>query len=122
MDECLKERMYLAEMFKNNQKIFIALGDETRQLIFLTLLENEVIGMRVPDITKKVHLSRPAVSHHLRILKESGLVNMHRKGTKNYYYVDANETAFYQLKKCVDHTCQIIQKACLYGYPNMEEE
>lgn len=41
---------------------------------------------------KKTHLSRPAVSHHLKILKEAEIVNLRREGTKNYYYLDSKIT------------------------------
>ncbi len=46
----------------------------------------ECNGVRVGTITQKTHLSRPAVSHHLKILTEAGLIKMRREGTKNYYY------------------------------------
>ena len=94
MDECFKQRKLLANEFKNFQKVFIALGDETRQQIFMALLENDTVGMRVPEITKRTHLSRPAVSHHLKILKEAGLVNMYRIKTMNYYYIDTVENCW----------------------------
>lgn len=42
----------------------------------------ECNGVRVGAITKKTNLSRPAVSHHLGILKDAGLVKMRREGTK----------------------------------------
>jgi hypothetical protein len=58
MDECAAQRQQLSEEFQKNQKIFLALGDETRQQILIALLENETIGMRVPAITAKTHLSR----------------------------------------------------------------
>ena len=80
MEECFNQRKLIASEFKNYRKVFTALGDENRQQIFLVLLENDKVGMRVPEITKKTHLSRPAVSHHLQILKEAELVNMHRVG------------------------------------------
>jgi hypothetical protein len=74
MDECTRQRRRLAGEFLQLQKVFIALGDETRQQIFVTLLQNETVGMRVPEITKCTHLSRPAVSHHLQVLKNAGLI------------------------------------------------
>lgn len=43
MDECFKQRKLLANEFKNFQKVFIALGDETRQQIFMALLENDTV-------------------------------------------------------------------------------
>lgn len=38
----------------------------------------------------KIDLSRPAVSHHLQILKDAGLINVRKEGTMNYYYFDSN--------------------------------
>lgn len=66
MNECAQNRRGVANDFKKYRKVFIALGDETRQHIFIALLENEKIGMRVPEITKRTHLSRPAVSHQIQ--------------------------------------------------------
>lgn len=111
MDECFKQRKLLADEFKKYQKVFVALGDENRQNIFFVLLENDKVCMRVPDITKKTHLSRPAVSHHLKILKEAGLVSMHRDKTMNYYYVDADETCWNGLKILIDQVNNVIQSA-----------
>ena len=122
MKKCLEQRQRLSSEFQQFQKVFTALGDETRQSIFITLLENESIGMRVPEITLKTHLSRPAVSHHLQILKDAGLINMHREGTKNYYYVDADKNCWHGLKELVDHVESVVKEACNCGYPYFEEE
>ena len=111
MDECFKQRKLLADELKKYQKVFVALGDENQQNIFFVLLENDKVGMRVPDITKKTHLSRPAVSHHLKILKEANLVSMHRDKTMNYYYVDADETCWNGLKILIDQVNNVIQSA-----------
>lgn len=90
-DEWHRIRLELSDDFKACRKIFIALGDETRQCIYITLLESRNLGMRVGAITEQTHLSRPAVSHHLQILKDAGLVAMHREGTRNFYFVNVNE-------------------------------
>ena len=56
--------------FIDSQKVLLAIGDETRQAILLVLMETECqTGLRVGEITKQTHLSRPAVSHHLKILR-----------------------------------------------------
>lgn len=55
MDECRAQRQSLAAEFKALQSSFVALGDETRQQIFIALLEYETVGMRVPEITKRTH-------------------------------------------------------------------
>ncbi len=122
MDECAKQRRLLAEEFLNYRKVFIALGDETRQQIFVALLQNETVGMRVPDITKCTHLSRPAVSHHFQILREAGLINMHRAGTMNYYYVDADKGCWGGLKTLVDHVDATVCSAQENGYPRLRED
>ena len=88
MDKCRAQRQSLAEEFKALQSFFAALGDETRQQIFIALLEHETIGMRVPEITRRTHLSRPAVSHHLRILKDARLVASRREGKTVFYALD----------------------------------
>ncbi|MEC2989425.1 ArsR family transcriptional regulator, partial [Bacillus cereus] len=50
--------------FIDSQKVLLAIGDETRQAILLVLMETECqTGLRVGEITKQTHLSRPAVSH-----------------------------------------------------------
>lgn len=90
--ECEERIQTIAEKFKTCRKAISALGDETRQLIILTLLEGDPGGIRVGEIAQKTHLSRPSVSHHLQILKEAEIVNMRREGTRNYYYFDARES------------------------------
>ena len=61
----------LAENFSASAKILTAIGDETRQHLILEMMKmGNCMGVRVGDITKKTNLSRPAVSHHLQIMKE----------------------------------------------------
>lgn len=43
------------------------------------------------------HLTRPSVSHRLRILKEANIVAMRTVGTKNYYYLSADETRWKEI-------------------------
>jgi ArsR family transcriptional regulator len=79
----------LLEQFSKTRKLLIAIGDETRQSIILTLMEVPCEeGMRVGDITARTHLSRPAVSHHLKILLDAGMVGVTPKGTKNFYWLN----------------------------------
>ena len=56
----------LQELFHSCMPLFIALGDEVR----LNIIEA---------------LSRPAISHHLKIMKSCGLVEVTQSGTSNYY-------------------------------------
>lgn len=120
MEECERQRLTLANEFKECKNAFIALGDETRQHIFIALLEGECHGMRVGEITQRTHLSRPAVSHHLQILKNAKIINMHREGTMNFYYVDANETEWGKITALMNHVYHIVQKAIESDYPHNE--
>lgn len=88
----------LAAEFERCQQILLALGDGNRQHLILEMMRMEQCGgVRVGTITERTHLSRPAVSHHIRILKEAGILNVRREGTKNYYYFDGNTAAMDQL-------------------------
>ena len=62
-----------------------ALGDPTRRAIFERLAHGP---LAVGDIAKKFPVSRPAVSQHLKVLKEAGLVRDHAEGTRRLYQVD----------------------------------
>nr|MCR5058400.1 metalloregulator ArsR/SmtB family transcription factor [Clostridiales bacterium] len=98
----------LAEEFKANQKVFIAIGDEVRQHILLEMLKHgNVNGMRVNDIAATTNLSRPAVSHHLQILKDAGIIKVRKEGTKNYYYIDPDMDGFYRMVSMFNHALKM---------------
>src|SRR5919106_6135038 len=62
-----------------------ALGDATRRSIFEQLRD----GPRsVGELAAGLPVSRPAVSQHLRVLKEAGLVTERRNGTRRIYRLD----------------------------------
>ncbi|WP_042196097.1 ArsR/SmtB family transcription factor [Paenibacillus camerounensis] len=80
----------IAIEFHNNQKVLNAIGDETRQAILLALIQGpQKSGMRVGEIRVRTHLSRPAVSHHLKILKDAQIISVRKEGTRNFYRLDA---------------------------------
>jgi DNA-binding transcriptional ArsR family regulator len=67
-----------------------ALADPTRRSVFERLRG----GPRpVVEIARGLPVSRPAVSQHLRVLKDAGLVRERREGTRNYYSVDGDAVA-----------------------------
>ncbi|MGN0107629.1 MAG: ArsR/SmtB family transcription factor [Hominilimicola sp.] len=122
MNECSMQRKFISDEFQKCLALFSALGDEIRQQIFITILEHDPIGIRVPEITEKSNLSRPAVSHHLKILKDAKIISMRRVGTKNYYYANADTGNWTALKNLSDHICSLIPRAVKSGYPNIDEE
>lgn len=100
----------LAGEFTACQKILLALGDENRQHLILEMMQmGECDGVRVGAITNKTNLSRPAVSHHLQILKDAGIIKMRREGTRNYYYFDADTEAMNQLLDMLTHAKHIME-------------
>lgn len=117
MGECAVNRLSLAKEFKECQNMILALGDETRQQIIIALLEHEKVGLRVGEITKLTHLSRPAVSHHLKVLKDAKVISMKRKGTMNFYYISANDSEWAKLTGLMNRVYEIVQKAAAAGYP-----
>lgn len=89
----------IKQKLQSCQKMFLAFGDETRQYIISILLCGECSGNRVVDIAKKTNLSRPAVSHHMQILKNAGIVKTRKEGTCIYYYLDPEDK---EIKKMID--------------------
>jgi ArsR family transcriptional regulator, arsenate/arsenite/antimonite-responsive transcriptional repressor len=73
----------LAKTFSKCAPLFMALGEPARQKIILVLAD--VNEMNVGDLALKVELSRPAVSHHLKVLRQAELVKRRRHGTENFY-------------------------------------
>ena len=63
-------------------RVFSALADETRLKIVKLLMESE---MRVDDLTRTLNMPQSTVSHHLRVLKEAGLVQAEKRGRSIYY-------------------------------------
>jgi ArsR family transcriptional regulator, arsenate/arsenite/antimonite-responsive transcriptional repressor len=79
--------------------LFKALGDDTR-LAILGFLAAAGDALCVCDIEDHVKaLSQPTISHHLRQLREAGLVTAARRGTWIYYAID--KTAHPRLAKFV---------------------
>lgn len=112
----------LAEEFEACRKPLIAMGDETRQKLILDMMRmGNCMGVRVGDITAKTHLSRPAVSHHLKILKEAGIVKMRREGTKNYYYFDADSETMHNIIQMFTHASDIMSALPARQTKNTEE-
>jgi DNA-binding transcriptional ArsR family regulator len=64
---------------------FAALSDPTRRGIFEQLAQR---SRSVGELAERVPVSRPAVSQHLKVLKEAGLVSDRQEGTRRVYSVD----------------------------------
>ena len=69
---------------KKLQLIFQTLSDYNRLGIIKFICERE---SSVGEIVKATKLSQPLISHHLRVLKENGILDTRRKGPFIFYYI-----------------------------------
>lgn len=63
--------------------VFTMLQDENRQQILMLLFDHK--KMTVNELTDQLSLSRPAVSHHLKLLLDSGLVTVTKRRKERLY-------------------------------------
>ena len=72
--------------WRHMAKVFEALGDEHRQRIVLTFEQGE--HLNVGQIAEVSTLSRSTVSHHLKILREAGVLASEKIGKEVYFWVN----------------------------------
>ena len=82
---------------QSDEEVWAALGDRSRRAIVLRLAERP---HAVVDLAKGLPLSRPAVSQHLKVLKDAGLVAEHAEGTRRIYHL--NEAGLAALRDQLD--------------------
>ncbi|MFD0618563.1 ArsR/SmtB family transcription factor [Paenibacillus sp. GCM10027629] len=75
---------HVLQQFKACIPLLEVLTDENRQAIIMLLAQNKP-GLNVNSISGHISLSRPAVSHHLKVLKQAGFIKSEKKGVENYY-------------------------------------
>lgn len=108
----------LSEELMASRRLLIALGDESRQYLILEMMKmGDCTGIRAVDIADHTRLSRPAVSHHLQIMKDAGLLKTRKEGTKIYYYFDPDMEAMNTLIDMLNLSVEITQ-----GLPDRSEE
>ena len=98
------------DLFTKCGPIFTALGDEVRQRLVLDIADAGEEGISVMGLTSLSNLSRPAISHHLKVLKDCGLVESHKKGTWVFYRISVSER-FEQVDELLHEILRIAKKA-----------
>lgn len=76
----------LPEGWERFSRFFFALGVATRQQILLVFEPDEEIC--VNEIARLFKISRPAVSHHLKVLRQAELLTCEKRGKEVYYRVN----------------------------------
>ncbi|WP_338214278.1 ArsR/SmtB family transcription factor [Companilactobacillus muriivasis] len=77
-------------IFKRGMPIFSIFQDENRQKIILLLCKNN--ELTVNQITDQLELSRPAVSHHLKLMLDAGVIAVQKVGKERLYKVSLADT------------------------------
>jgi len=78
-------------------RLFKALSDETRVQVIQVLTTEKQCACQ---ILERFHISQPTLSHHMRILTQSGLVTMEKKGKWVHYGINAE--MFHEMKTFID--------------------
>ncbi|WP_243300026.1 ArsR/SmtB family transcription factor [Bacillus litorisediminis] len=91
------------QIFQKCIPIFETLKDPHRQNIIVKLCEQR--ELTVNEIAEQSSLSRPAISHHLKLLREQGLIKVQQKGTLRIYSASLQQTIqlLKELTDCLEH-------------------
>jgi DNA-binding transcriptional ArsR family regulator len=79
------------------EKVIHSISEPRRRDILYLVMDNE---MTSSAIASHFDISAPAISQHLKVLEESGLVVARREGTKRYYRI--RREGFEELKQYID--------------------
>lgn len=93
------------DAFQQMAPVFTVLADENRQLIVMAL--GKYNQLNVKRLHELIPLSRPAISHHLKVLKQAGIIHSKKHGTENNYFLTIKETI-----EQVRQLCDLIETSC----------
>lgn len=85
--------------FRACAPVFNALGDKYRQDIVMLLAQDE--RLNVNQIAERMPLSRPAISHHLKVLMQAHLIALERVSRENFYSLTL-DSALADLRRLVE--------------------
>lgn len=95
--------------FNSCVPFFIAMSDEYRQQLIMDIAEAGKEGINVSNLSAKSKLSRPAISHHLKVLKDSGLIKPRKEGTQIFYQLNLMDN-FKTVSELINSMENILQK------------
>ena len=97
----------MRELFQESLPLFSALGDPIRQQLIMLMMEGE--RKSVAELAASTALSRPTVSHHLKVLKEAHILTEEKVGAKIYYFPQLGKY-FPPVKELVDMVGEMEQQ------------
>lgn len=96
----------ISKLFRQASPFLTALGNPDRQKLILLMIDGA--PRSVAELTAKTDLSRPTVSHHLKILKDAQIISEQKVGRKIYYQPQPGQH-FYTLKQLVNTIDELIK-------------
>lgn len=98
-------------------RVLTILADPTRRSLFERLSKSDYT---VGNLATLTHITQPAVSQHLRVLKDANLVTVRRDGTRHYYR--ANREGLIELRQYIESFWDDVLTAYAAGDPNPPEK
>ena len=84
----MKTLAHIPQAWKEVSDLFVALGDAHRQRILLAFEPRE--RLNITQIVSTSSLSRTAVNHHLKVLRDAGVLASEKVGKEVYFWIDKN--------------------------------
>jgi len=100
----------MKDRVRKMSEIFKALGDPTRLRIIRMLASKMKDNLCVVDLTKKLGITQPAASQHIKVLKSIDILEPDRKGFRVYYNINTEVLNAY--KADVDELFKMAFKKC----------
>ena len=92
-----------------NMSTFDALGDPTRRILFERLRQG---SCSVTELMSEVPISQPAVSQHLKVLRDARLVRVEKRGKQRIYHL--NPAGLAELREYVEGLWEDVVRAALW--------
>ncbi|MFS0722452.1 ArsR/SmtB family transcription factor [Paenibacillus sp. 1P07SE] len=105
--QLLDKKKALITEIKQSTDVFKALADPVRQDILMMFMLAK--RMNVAEVVEQSSLSRPAISHHLRIMKQAGILTSVKERTEVFYNLAMGESVVAQLKTIVQLAESILE-------------
>lgn len=97
----------LMDLFKKSLPYLSAIGDPTRQQLIVLISSSERLSVK--ELTARTDLSRPTISHHLKVLMDAQIVAANKVGREIYYTLQPGEY-FYVVEELVREVNRVVNK------------
>ena len=93
LQNCMETLDKMEVSFQKMTKLLAIAGSDVRlKILYLLNIENELCPCDLADILK---MSVPAISQHIRKIKDAGIINSRREGQTLYYSLNSDETEIF---------------------------